>query len=162
MTLPTITGKILPDWYRTAVQRILTAAGLNGCRCTSYARDENQQAVAMYDNCIKTGAAKQYGIYLDAGDQIIRVFEQNQGKPRDVVVKLMAQRIREIGGEKVTHHFQPTGSNLGVADFAQNSIANHGAFLAAARADPQFAKVLVENDVFHLELYKAAPAVQST
>lgn len=161
-------AKRLPASLVTFLEAALTRAGLQGCYVTSVARTVAEQAVAMLENCLRTGVAEQYGIYLNAGDQVIKVVEDHRdqlvtGFGRGEVLRLMMAKIEEVGPGNVSHHCLSANSPLIVCDIRKNSVLNHAMFRAAIMGHPQVFKLLDENNVFHLEIYKeAVPAVQST
>ena len=148
------------------LERCLTKAGLQGCYVTSVARTPKQQAVAMLNNAIRTGLAEQFGVYVAAGDAVLRIAQANwqltkSESGRERLIAMMTAKIAENPGA-VSHHCLPSDSPLIVCDVRKNSVSNHTRFLEALKSDPQLAKVLDENNVFHIEILKAPPAVQST
>lgn len=144
------------------MEDVLTAAQLGSCYITSVARTPREQATAMFDNCRRTGVAEQYRTYLDAGDQVIDVFAAadpatlDTAEGRMAVIKDMTAKILEIGPEKVSHHCLSPDSPLEVFDIRQSSILSEVRFAAALRKHPRFSKLLIENDVYHVEAYKQA------
>ena len=156
---PLITGAALPPWSVPILEDLLMRSNNWSARVTSVARSAAQQAQAMYNNAIRTGAAEQHDIYKEAGDRVIDVYEANKDKPEAEVVKLMAAKIREVGESNVSHHCLPADAPLSVMDIAQNSIVNGEEFRRVCEADrvsptPRVAKLLKENGVWHLELFK--------
>ncbi len=160
-------AKSLPVPLVTFLEAALTRAGLQGCYVTSVARTTREQAAAMLTNAIRTGLQEQYGVYKAAGDLVLKVAEANwdltaTGAGRAKLIGLMTEKIEELGAEKVSHHCLPPNSPLIVCDIRKNSVLNEARFRAAIMGHPQVVKLLDENNVYHLEIYKAVPAVQST
>lgn len=153
-------SKPLPGTIIRFLEEVLTDAQLGSCYVTSIARSPREQATAMFDNCKRTGVAEQYRTYLDAGDQVIDVFAASEdtdtAEGRINTIKAMEAKINEIGPEKVSHHCLPPGSPLDVFDIRQNSILSEVRFMAAVKKHPRFSKVLVENNVYHVEAWKEA------
>lgn len=147
-----ITGVKLPPWVVPIIENLLEQSGNQSARVTSVARTAPEQAQAMYNNCVRTGAQAQREIYKNAGDQVIDVYEANKSKPMAEVVALMTAKIKEVGESNVSHHCLPAGAPLCVMDIAQNSIANGEAFQKVCAADPRVSKLLKENSVWHLEV----------
>lgn len=156
----------LPSALVMFLERVLTVAGLQGCYVTSVARTPERQAKAMLDNLRskepdeqgRVGFAKQYAIYKNAGDEVLRIAQANwhlseseEGRRR--LLDMMTAKIAENPGA-VSHHCLPADSPLIVCDIRKNSVLNHNRFLNALKADSQLAKVLDENNVFHVEMWK--------
>lgn len=159
--------KSMPSALVTFLEAALIRAGLQGCHVTSVARNVREQATAMLANLMspipddqgRVGPAKQYAIYKDAGDQIVRVAQENwslasTGAGRAKLIGLMMTKIEEVGRDKVSHHCLPMDSPLIVCDIRKNSVLNHARFEQAILGHPQVVKLLDENNVFHLEIYK--------
>lgn len=158
-----ITGVKLPARAQSVLEAILDRLGLPTARITSVARTPERQAVAMLDNCLK-GISEQFEVYKGPGDAVIQIVDNWAKVNRPGLLKQMESKINEVGPSNVSHHCLPLGSPLEVFDLAQNAIpaARHLEFIAACKADPSVAKILVENSVFHIEVSKAVPAVKLT
>ena len=88
---------------------------------------------------------------------MVDVFEANREQPRDTVIRLMTDKILEIGPSTVSMHMSDTHYTF---DVAPSSIpANqHAAFVAAVLGNPAVSKLLQppRDPAFHLEIPKAA------
>ncbi len=139
----------------------MTAAGVDSCEVTSVQRSPEDQARVMYENLIGKGTGQglsaQLGLYQQPGRIVIQVWNVNQSKPRDEVIALMADRIRQLGPETVSKHCSTTNW---VWDVAPSSIPSekHAAFVAAATAHRKVTKFLQppQDPAFHLEVLRAA------
>jgi len=168
---PVVTSsRPLPPWLDAVLTSILRAASLNGCYVTSLSRTPREQATAMFDNCRRTGVAEQYRTYLDAGDQVIAVYDAAfQANPqaldtapgRQDCIRDMIARIIQVGPSLVSHHCLPDDAPIMACDILQSSILAEGRFLAALRAHPQYSRDLIENNVYHVELFKESPKATS-
>ncbi len=152
-----ITGKILPAAAQAVQEEIMTTAGVDSCEVTSVVRDPETQARVMYENLIGTGTgqglAAQMGLYKAPGQAVIQVWNVNQAKPRDEVIALMANKIRQLGPETVSKHCSTTHW---VWDVAPSSIPSerHAAYIAAAEAHPKVTKFLQppQDPAYHAEI----------
>ncbi len=137
----------------------MTAAGVDSCEVTSVVRDPESQARAMYDNLVgkgpEQGLTKQLALYQQPGRIVIQVWNINQAKPRDTVIAMMADRIRQLGPETVSKHCSTTHW---VWDVAPSSIPSekHAAYVAAAIAHPKVTKFLQppQDPVYHTEILR--------
>jgi hypothetical protein len=156
-------SKPLPGTIIRFMEDVLTDAQLGSCYITSIARTPREQATAMFDNCRRTGVGEQYRTYLDAGDAVIDVFAAadpaslDTAEGRMAVIRDMTAKIIEVGPDKVSHHCLPPDSPLDVFDIRQNSILSEVRFTAALKKHPRFSKLLIENNVYHVEAFKEAP-----
>lgn len=103
-----ITGEYIPLDARLALIDIMMAAGVQSCEITSVARIPAEQAAAMWENLngpppLKGIAAERH-LYLEPGNRVIDVYEQNSSLPAAQVIALMTARIIEIGPGLVSHH----------------------------------------------------------
>ncbi|HEX8197798.1 MAG TPA: hypothetical protein VF571_16525 [Pyrinomonadaceae bacterium] len=111
------------------LKEILNHAGLSSCLITSTSRTPAEQARAMYNNIVATGADKQRELYAAAGDMVIDEYEKaKKAKKSEAQIKAaMEAKIIAIGPTKVSHHCaDPTKMN--VVDIAPSSISNKHAF----------------------------------
>jgi hypothetical protein len=140
--------------HSTAVlERILVTSGNGSCLVTSTARDPDDQARVMFENCERHGAAAQRRLYKAPGRRVIAVYQRTAGKPRAERIAAMAAEIRAVGPEKVSLHCADPAV-LGVVDVAPSSLAHPNEFRAAAEADPDVSRVLgpPTDPAFHLEI----------
>lgn len=137
----------------------MTAAGVDSCEVTSVVRDPYDQARVMYENLIGTGTgqgiAAQLLLYKVPGQAVIHVWDVNQAKPRDVVIGMMAEKIRQLGPENVSKHCSTTHW---VWDVGPSSIPSekHAAYVAAAVAHPKVTKFLQppQDPAYHMEILR--------
>lgn len=141
------------------LQEILDAAGVKSCLITSTLRTAAEQARIMYDNIKQHGKASQYKLYGTGGDRIVKVYDDNEDKSRDVVIGLMRDKIEETKwGANAGHRTHGRGQDT--FDVAPSSIeaAYHRKFHDAIRAHPEVfkyheAKVVGGSDpAFHIEV----------
>jgi hypothetical protein len=139
----------------------LRAAGASVGTITSTSRTPADQARAMFNNAVNTGAAAQFALYAAAGDAVIQVFvdqttgltpaqiRQNAGPIR---AAMEAEIVRQ-GPERVSLHCADPAVRS-VVDVAYNSFnaTNRGLFQGAV--GPRLTRILDEpnNNCFHLEL----------
>ena len=117
------------------ISLILKNASLKTCKITSTARSPYEQAVAMYQNCNKTGGVKkQKAIYGPNGDKVIEVFEKEKAKKNglrgDALIEKMMNKIIEIGPGKVSKHCGDS-KKINVFDIGYGSLSNKAAFKKA-------------------------------
>lgn len=162
-TVPMVYGKKLHPGALEVLREILITAGVERCHVSSVERTVYDQARIMYDNCVTHGVAHQLRLYAAAGDQVIRVFEANQDRPRPETIALMAAKIDEIGPSRVSKHLEDP--EAWIFDVAPSSFpaGKHGQFLVAAKQHPRVRKVLEppRDPAFHLEILKPKPEVES-
>lgn len=152
---PVITGKSLPHEAEAVLREILAACGLSGVFVTSVGRTVEDQSRIMFDNLVAHGVAAQLGLYRDAGDKVIWVYEQfHSTLPPASVQELMAEEIRKVGPGNVSHHI--TDANHYVFDVAPSSIPaeKREAFIVAAATHPRVSKFLKPpaDPAMHLEV----------
>jgi hypothetical protein len=154
----------IPDGLRDFIAATLDRAMLPSCLVTSVARTPEQQANAMFNNCVRTGVDAQKAIYKDAGKQVIQVFEDNisltqteDGKAH--VIALMVNKINKLGPQNVSHHCLPPDASIWVCDIAKSSLESVARFQAAVVGHPQLEKLLDENNVMHVEVIKPVKVV---
>lgn len=157
-------GIVLPLGAELVIRDIMTRAGTKACMVTSTARSPYDQARVMYDNCRYQGVAKQYGLYLDAGDHVVAVYaamvtagHAGDGPFRDSVIDAMEKKILEVGPRNVSHHCLSPDSPIWVIDLAPSSIANSANFIVHAEHHARVTKVLrpPADPAIHLEILKA-------
>lgn len=152
-----ITGKPLPPAAQTVLEEIMTSSNVDSCEVTSVQRSPDEQARVMLENlvgtCIGQGLAAQLRLYKDPGQQVIQVWNVNQAKPRDQVIALMSDKIRQLGPENVSKHCSTTHW---VWDVAPSSVEvdKRAAFISAAIAHTKVTKFLQppQDPAYHLEV----------
>ncbi|MGL4319801.1 MAG: hypothetical protein ACRCS3_02985 [Paracoccaceae bacterium] len=97
--------KLVSDYAIKVVQKALVAAKMSAAVITSTLRLPQKQAEIMYGYASKD-LAEQKKLYGPAGDAVLKVFEDNQKKPKAEVIKLMAAKVEELHdkGIKVSNH----------------------------------------------------------
>lgn len=164
--MPTITGKSLPPAAQTVLEEIMASSNLDSCEVTSVQRFPEDQARVMYENLVGTsigqGLAAQLRLYKSPGQQVIQVWNINQAKPRDQVIAMMADKIRQLGPENVSKHCSTT---QWVWDVAPSSVEldKRAGFVAAAIAHPKVTKFLQPPDdpAYHLQIDRVPEATNN-
>ena len=122
---------------------------------SSSARSPMEQAIVMYENCVKLGVESQRKLYLNAGDQVIRVFERYQGATRNEAINAMYNKIFDLGPSRVSKHCVDP-SLMNVIDIPFSSIQHKGAFRRAlGKYSPNPIECFLvesDNNCFHIEL----------
>jgi hypothetical protein len=154
-----ISGLVLPPPAKRVLTEILQAAGLTKAQVTSVARTPADQARIMYENIASrgdAGVAFSYNLYGAGGDKVTKVYADNKTKPRDQVIRLMAEKITEIGPATVSKHISESHY---VFDVAPSSITDKPAFVKAAKAHKAVANVLEppSDPAYHIEIPKNSP-----
>jgi hypothetical protein len=134
-------------------------SGVSSCEITSVQRSPEEQAHAMFVNCKHLGPPNQFKLYGGFGDQVITVYVELSGKLPDAeICARMADKIREIGPEKVSHHCCDP-RKLNVVDIAASSIPPMFllSFEAAVKSDKRIARhfspyTVPSDPAFHLEI----------
>ena len=154
---PVLQGVPLPDPAAQILKDILKVAGLREAMVTSAHRTPADQARVMYENCVSKGAAYNEALYCVAGDRVVDVFAANHDQPRDAVIRLMTEKILEIGPSSVSMHMSDTHYTF---DVAPSSIPGekHAAFVAAVLGNRAVSKLLQppKDPAFHLEIPKVS------
>ena len=150
-----IFGKALQPVPHRVLTEVLQMAGLTSASVSSVERSPADQARIMYGNIKKLGAASQYVLYGINGAKVIKVYEQNAGKPESEVKSLMEAKINELGPTNVSHHIS---MDLYVFDVPWISVAHHSKFRKAVNSHPKIVKFIDEpaNKCFHIEIEKLA------
>jgi hypothetical protein len=150
---PRITGTSLPPVAHQALKEILVAAKLSAASVTSVNRTAADQARIMFEDIRRRGIAKTYRMYGPSGDQIVKVYEDNAGKPNAIVIALMESKIKEVGKEKISNHLN---EKYYVFDVDPGSIANHDSFKKAVEAHRLYRNLISPpiDRAFHVELLK--------
>lgn len=132
---------------------------------TSTARSPEEQALAMYRNCVAQGPASQKKLYGAYGDLCISVFEdcQQQGITSEAqIVTAMTRMIKQIGPGRVSRHCTSSWEKLHVIDISYLRVPkeNRANFHKALETDRRISKVLTplnsSDPCFHVEIPQAA------
>lgn len=97
--------RIVSAYALNVVKIALKECGMNHAVITSTLRTPGDQAEIMYRNA-KIDLAKQKALYGRNGDEVLAVYEENKGKPKSEVVKLMKEKIDSLlnKDKKVSNH----------------------------------------------------------
>ena len=117
---------------------------------TSTARTSHDQARIMYDNC-KANLQEQRRTYKTPGQRVIDVYENNRSKPRDTVIKLMEQKINELGPSTVSKHLA-NPEVLNTFDISYGNLADKTKFWNEMKKRPELDDILKENNCYHIQI----------
>jgi hypothetical protein len=142
------------------LNQVLDYSGNDNAIITSTIRTPESQASAMYNNLQKTSVDVQKDIYGNTGEQVIDVYEMGKklGKSKNEIINDMVDKINELWPSRVSLHVVPLEEykKLNVIDISQSSIENDKEFirqLQAAKESGVIKNYLIENKVYHLEVY---------
>jgi hypothetical protein len=134
-----------------------TKTSNNSIQISSAARTPYDQALVMYENCIKLGLASQYALYGRNGDKVLKIFERmrKERKRSSEIIAGMYREIIRIGPSKVSKHCVNL-EVMNVVDIPFSSITNIKQFRAGLlqhKHNP-IHNFLDEtnNNCFHIEL----------
>ncbi len=94
----------MPAWAEDRLRGYMDDAGVPVLQISSGYRTPEDQARIMYDNIQAHGLASQRALYGATPNRVLDVYESNSGSPRADVIAAMADKIREIGPEKISRH----------------------------------------------------------
>ena len=116
-------AKLLPTPVEKILDGVLEKCGVSDALVTSTVRTPEDQARIMYENIERYGIKAQRQLYKAAGKLIIDVYEaqKSMGAAGDAVLHAMAQKIIEIGPERISAHCT-ADPNKSVIDIAPSSI----------------------------------------
>ena len=158
---PNANAGVVPDTMRDIIKDGLRAAGAPVGTITSTLRTPADQARAMFQNLINTGAAAQFALYGPAGDAVIQVYvDQTRGMTTAqvranaaAIQQAMVNEINAQGPERVSNHCGDPAVRS-VVDLSYNSFTggNRGLFRTAVSG--RVTRIIDEprNNCFHLEL----------
>lgn len=117
------TMRPISERARAVLEKILEVSGIPSATLTSTKRSAEDQARIMFDNLERTGVKAQHLLYGICGDMVIDVYEEckKAGLVADQIRQAMAEEIRKIGPEKISHHCSDD-PDLDVFDVAPSSI----------------------------------------
>jgi hypothetical protein len=127
--------QLVSDYAIKVVQKALVAAKMNAAVITSTMRLPQKQAEIMHGYASKD-LAEQKRLYGAAGDAVLKVFEDNQKKPKAEVIALMAAKVEELHdkGIKVSNHVSTA------AGYAAYNVFDIGVGSTQAKAGKSFNK----------------------
>ena len=117
---------------------------------TSTARTPYDQARIMYDNC-KSNLAEQRRTYAPPGQRVIDVYENNKTKSREVVIKLMEQKINDLGPSNVSKHLA-NPELLNTFDIAYGNLSDKTKFWNEMKKRTELDDILKENNCYHIQI----------
>ncbi len=116
--------RIVSSYALSVIQLALQKAGMPQAVITSTIRTPQEQASIMYRNA-KKNLAGQFRLYGSTGDQVLKVFKDNQTLPESQVVKMMKEKIEALlkQGRRTSKHVvtQPQYKALNIIDIGVNS-----------------------------------------
>lgn len=158
---PNANAGVVSDGMTDIVKDGLRAAGASVGTITSTLRTPADQARAMFNNALNTGAAAQLALYGPAGDAVIQVYIRETAGMTPAQIRANAGPIRaameaEInaqGPENVSRHCGDPAVRT-VVDISYNSFNGNNRGLFRTAVTPRVTRILDEpnNNCFHLEL----------
>jgi hypothetical protein len=147
----------LHDLTLTFLKELGDKSGNNKLQISSAARTPYDQALVMYENCIKLGLKSQYDLYGRNGDRVLKVYERmrKERKRSTEIIAAMYKEILRVGPSKVSKHCVNL-EVMNVVDIPFSSISNIKKFretLLHHKNNP-ISNFLDEtnNNCFHIEL----------
>lgn len=117
---------------------------------TSTARTSHDQARIMYDNC-KSNIHEQRKTYKAPGQRVIDVYENNKSKSRETVIKLMEDKINELGPSTVSKHLA-NPEVLNTFDISYGNLSMKTNFWNEMKKRPELDAILTENNCYHIQI----------
>ena len=117
---------------------------------TSTARTPYDQARIMYDNC-KSDLAEQRRTYAPPGQKVINVYANNTSKSREAVIKLMEQKINELGPSTVSKHLA-NPEILNTFDISYGNLKDRTKFWNEMKKRTELDDMLKENSCYHIQI----------
>ena len=116
--------QLVSDYAIKVIRKALRRAGMSAGVITSTLRPPQEQAAIMYKNAaLDLGA--QFALYGPTGDEILKVYQTNQNKPKADVITLMRKKIEAqlAAGKQVSRHVTTEAQYraLNVIDIGINS-----------------------------------------
>lgn len=117
-------ARLVGDYSFAVIRKALGMAGMKAAVITSTLRLPREQAATMYKNAAKNLSA-QFALYGRTGDEVLRVYEANRGRPAETVIGLMRETIEAqlAKGRQVSRHVTTPAryAKLNVIDIGLNS-----------------------------------------
>ena len=97
--------RLVSGYSFAVIEKALAMAKMDAAVITSTLRHPAEQAAAMYKNAAKNLTA-QFALYGPTGDEVLKVFQNNRTKAKEVVIDLMAKKIEALvsAGRRVSDH----------------------------------------------------------
>jgi hypothetical protein len=141
----------------TFLKELGDKSGNHKLQISSAARTPYDQALVMYENCLRYGLPSQYKLYGRNGDKVLKVFERmrKERKRSSEIIAAMYKEILRVGPSKVSKHCVNI-EVMNVVDIPFSCITNIKKFretLLQHKNNP-IANFLDEtnNSCFHIEL----------
>jgi hypothetical protein len=152
-------GGNLSDLTKDVISKAAQSSGNSTIFISSTQRPPESQVRAMFSNLERdwrngdrTGSG-QKEVYSRYGDEIVDVYVKfkSRGESDDSIKKAMVDKIKEIGPEKVSKHASDP-KFINTMDIPYNRLKNKESFLSALKRDSRVDTVLVENNVYHVQV----------
>jgi hypothetical protein len=134
----------LSDLDRAIILGAAQAANVSEIHVTRTASTPEQQARAMYANCVANGPESQLRLYGPFGDQVVETFIECQKRGAGAVetITAMTATILQVGAPNVSHHCVADWTQLHIIDMSSSRIprARHAGFEAALAADGRISR----------------------
>ena len=126
-------ARLVSDYSFAVTRKALAMAGTKAAVITSTLRLPQEQAATMYKNAAKDLKA-QFALYGGAGDEVLRIYEANQSRPAETVIRLMREAIEAqlARGRQVSRHVTTP------AGFAKRNVIDIGLHSTRAAAGASF------------------------
>lgn len=140
----------LSEKTKNILREVGEASGNYYIAITSTARTPYDQARIMYDNC-KSDLAEQRRTYAAPGQKVIDVYVNNKSKPRDTVIKLMEQKINDLGPSSVSKHLA-NPEVLNTLDISYGNLKDKTKFWNEMKKRSELDDILKENNCYHVQI----------
>ncbi|SFI50061.1 hypothetical protein [Halpernia frigidisoli] len=140
----------LSEKTKNILREVGEASGTYYIAITSTARTPYDQARIMYDNC-KANLKEQRTTYKAPGQRVIDVYVNNSSKSRDAVIKLMEQKINELGPSTVSKHLA-NPEIVNTFDISYGNLKDKTKFLSEMTKRPELDVILIENNCYHTQI----------
>lgn len=116
--------QIVSSYAISVIQLALQNADMPQAVITSTIRMPDEQARIMYKNA-KKNLKGQFKLYGSTGDEVLKVYKDNQSLPESKIIKLMKEKIEELlkKGRRTSKHVITTSQykTLNIIDIGVNS-----------------------------------------
>jgi predicted chitinase len=140
----------LSDKTKNILRAVGEASGNYYIAITSVARTPYDQARIMYNNC-QSDLAEQRRTYAVPGQKVIDVYVSNKTKSRETVIKLMEQKINELGPSSVSKHLA-NPEVLNTFDISYGNLSDKTKFWNEMKRRPELDEILNENKCYHVQI----------
>jgi predicted chitinase len=140
----------LSEKTKNILREVGEASGNYYIAITSTARTPYDQARIMYDNC-QNDLAEQRRTYAAPGQKVIDVYVNNKTKSRDAVIKLMEQKINQLGPSTVSKHLA-NPELLNTFDISYDNLTDKTKFWNEMKKRLELDEMLKENKCYHIQI----------